>query len=272
VSKGRGEVRIRSVKPDYFRDEKLSDLETQYPELRIMLVFEGLWCVSSGEGVFVWNPRVLKLDILPLVQYDLERSLHVLESSGMIRRFEADGKVYGHIVNFLKHQRISNKEALASPKYPKPGEYLPVESSRTFQDVPENTGPEKVQRERKGKERKGEDNISAVALVSEQDRELYHNIERGFLSHNGDKFTNYALEGKAIHELISKARARDPDHYPDLLITVCAQFWKLKQGVDKFWTEKPFLPHILANKLWDMVLESMRREEIPADVMAVIER
>ena len=121
----------------------------------------------------------------------------------------------------------------------------------------------------KGIEGKG--SVTAVAVMSEKEKVFFHSIEVGFLAHNGGKFTNYALEGKAIHELIAKARARDADHHQDLLVSVCAQFWKLKQGTEKFWTEKPFLPHILANKLWDMVLETMRREELDPAVKAIIE-
>jgi hypothetical protein len=52
---------------------------------------------------------------------------------------------------------------------------------------------------------------------------------------------------------------------------VCAAFWRLKSGNDKFWSGQPFLPSTLnASGIWDRVLESMRRDEMPEEVRAII--
>lgn len=121
-------------------------------------------------------------------------------------------------------------------------------------------------REGKGIEGKGK---TAVAVL---ETPFLHRIEEGFLKHNGGRFTDYGKERAAIHKLFDKARARDSEHTEDLLVSVCAQFWKLKQGNDKFWRSQPFLPSALnASSIWDRVIESMRRDEVPADVKAIIE-
>jgi hypothetical protein len=71
--------------------------------------------------------------------------------------------------------------------------------------------------------------------------------------------------------LLAKARARDAEHAEDLLVSVCAAFWRLKSGNDKFWSGQPFLPSTLnASGIWDRVLESMRRDEMPEEVRAII--
>lgn len=115
-------ARIRSIKPEFFIDEDLQDLEADNPGAYCMLVFAGLWGHCSREGVFEYKPRVLKLSILPFLDYSMADTLALLEGAGFIRRFSVDGKEYGFIPSFEKHQRISGKEAQFSPKYPSPKE------------------------------------------------------------------------------------------------------------------------------------------------------
>lgn len=118
--------RIRTIKPEFFRDETLQDIQTQYPELNPMLVFAGLWTVCDKEGRFEWRPRVLHLDILPFLDFDFDASLLLLERFSMIHRYEIEGKPYGLVRTFTRHQRISGKEAQDPPKFPEPVCFLPV--------------------------------------------------------------------------------------------------------------------------------------------------
>ena len=118
-------ARIRSIKPEFFRDETLVDLEKDHPELRPMLVFAGLWGHCDRQGVFEWKPRQLALDILPFLWRDtsgthLGESLVLLADAGRVVRYERDGKSYGYVPTFLEHQRITGKEGQAEPKYPPP--------------------------------------------------------------------------------------------------------------------------------------------------------
>ena len=71
-------ARIRTVKPDFFRDEDLQDLERANPGKYTMLVFEGLWGHCDKNGNFEWKPRTLKLDILPFLDFDMADTLEVL--------------------------------------------------------------------------------------------------------------------------------------------------------------------------------------------------
>jgi predicted phage replisome organizer len=104
------------------------------------------------------------------------------------------------------------------------------------------------------------------------DGELYHKVEVAFLKRNGDKFTDYKREGAALHQLIGRARARDGEKAEDLLVSVCKQFWKLKQSGDKFWSGQPFTPSTLNTvSIWDRVLESMRSEEVDPELQAIMD-
>jgi len=113
-------ARIRTVKPDFFRHEKLQDLEVKHPGKYIMLVFEGLWTLCDSKGKFIFNPRMIKLDVLPFIPFSMEETLGVLEVEGFIEKYEVDGELYGRIPTFNEHQRITGKEAAEGEKHPNP--------------------------------------------------------------------------------------------------------------------------------------------------------
>lgn len=101
---------------------------------------------------------------------------------------------------------------------------------------------------------------------------LYHVVEQAFLSKNDGRFTNYGKEGKAIHGLMDKAKARMPDDPASLLSAMLDAFWRLKTGdtsAKGFWRGQPFLPSALS-PLWDRVLETMRDDVVDPAIMAII--
>jgi hypothetical protein len=126
-------ARIRNIKPDFYSHEELNDLESSYPELKPMLVFSGLWNQCEFSGVFLWSPRKLKLAILPFVDFDISKSLELLEAHGFIKHFKNSGKEYGFVINFTKYQAISGSEKNNGLKYPPPddkySEYVTVQSN-----------------------------------------------------------------------------------------------------------------------------------------------
>jgi hypothetical protein len=101
--------RIRTVKPDAFQDEELWDLEEQ-TRLPIFRGYQGLWCCADREGRFEWRPRMLKINILPYWAGDFEDLLAALVRAGKIVRYEVDGRSYGWVRNFTKHQVLNNRE------------------------------------------------------------------------------------------------------------------------------------------------------------------
>lgn len=108
---------------------------------------------------------------------------------------------------------------------------------------------------------------STVYVMAAPTSPLYKKVWRAFLKANGEKFTNYPKEARALHRLIDKARAREPVHFEDLLISVCRAFKRLKESDTSsrgFWRGTPFLPSALASDgIWDRVLETMRNDEVP---------
>ena len=146
-------MRIRTVKPDFFKDEHLAD---QKPLNRIL--FAGLWCLADCEGRLEDRPRYIKVEVLPYDTADVGKMLDELADGGFIRRYESGDRKYIQVVNFLKHQRITGKEAETHSQYPKPttegnnGETLGKHPGN-IGDIPD--AQEGKGREGKGKERKG---------------------------------------------------------------------------------------------------------------------
>lgn len=129
--------RIRTIKPEFWQNEELADCSA---EARLLAI--GLLNFSDDEGYFKASPRTIRVQIFPF-QDDSTNVLGMLQelsSGGYLRLFEgSDGREYGHIVNFTKHQRVDK---------PKPSEIKHLEK---FQEHSENV-PRTFLLERKGKE------------------------------------------------------------------------------------------------------------------------
>ena len=144
-------ARIRTVKPELFRHEKLQDLEAEHANLHPMLVFIGLFTQCDKNGVFEWRPRQLALDILPFVWKGstgeaLGKSLTLLRENDLVTHVEKDGKQYGIIPTFNKHQRISGKEKSDPARFPEASEFVEVSSREAL-------GKHRGRQEGKGRER-----------------------------------------------------------------------------------------------------------------------
>lgn len=107
-------ARIRTVKPELFRHETLFELE-EATKLPIRVAWMGLFTVCDRNGCFRWQPRHLKLDVLPWDNVDFSEVLRALESAGLVHKYEANGEAYGFIPSFTKHQKLDPKEKARFP-------------------------------------------------------------------------------------------------------------------------------------------------------------
>jgi hypothetical protein len=74
------------------------------------LAFIGLWCACDREGRFKWDARRLGVQILPYDNIDFEIILDILHENSFIEKYEVDGKTYGCVPSFHRHQVINNRE------------------------------------------------------------------------------------------------------------------------------------------------------------------
>lgn len=130
-------MRIRSIKPDFWRSEDISCLEI--PD---RLLFIGLWSYVDDNGVGQDRVSLIAAD---LFADDLSRDpretlarvtggLGRLSEAGRIVRYTVDGRDYLAVTNWTRHQRIDKPN---KPRYPEPtsenAEF--AESSRDTRDT-----------------------------------------------------------------------------------------------------------------------------------------
>lgn len=153
-------ARIRTVKPDLFRHEGLFEAE-ESSGLPLRIAFIGLFTVSDRRGIFRWQPRQLKLDVMPYDNVDFSRVLDALLSRGFIKRYAFGEDEFGLIPSFSKHQVINNKEkASLHPDIESADAVFPYvcpdNSSREARVIVATETPlEKDQGEGKGREKEG---------------------------------------------------------------------------------------------------------------------
>ena len=110
-------ARIRSLKPDFFKDE---DLATLPYEAR--LLYQGLWCFADKEGRLEDRPKYLKAEIFPYDNINIEKFLNLLcqpklqdrPEKVFIRRYTVNDRKYIDIPEFLKHQSPHHTEKESS--------------------------------------------------------------------------------------------------------------------------------------------------------------
>lgn len=93
-------ARARLLKPGFFLNEELCGLP-----MAARLLFEGLWCLADREGRLEDRPKRIDASVFPYDDVDINALLDSLAGAGFIERYEAEGKRYIQITNFLKHQK-----------------------------------------------------------------------------------------------------------------------------------------------------------------------
>ena len=106
-------MRIRTIKPEFFRHEKLALLH-----VKTRLLFIGLWCIADAEGRLEDRPQRIRVEIFPYDTSDIDSDLEELASAGFIARYTAQSLAIIEVTAFKKHQRITGKEAKYVSKLP----------------------------------------------------------------------------------------------------------------------------------------------------------
>ena len=132
-------ARARSIKPGFFKNEELVDID---PFGR--LLFIGLWMMADREGRLDDRPKKIKMEIFPCDNCDIDSLLTQLNEKGFILRYEANGEKYIQIINFSKHQKphMNEKASEIPAPFEENNEEIP-EKEDTTQEI-ESTIREKV--------------------------------------------------------------------------------------------------------------------------------
>lgn len=107
-------ARIRTVKPEMWQDE---DLARCSPHARLLAI--ALLQLADSEGRLKWIPMQVHAHAFPFEEgLNIEDLAGELEQIGYVQRYRVDGKRYGFIPGFNRHQRLSGKEAAEKSKLP----------------------------------------------------------------------------------------------------------------------------------------------------------
>lgn len=97
-------MRIRSVKPEFYRDEVTGRMGCE-----TAMFYVGLCGFADDAGCFEWNLQLIRADIDPFDAKwkglkGIERQLASLETLNRIVRYKVNGVAYGRILSFRGHQ------------------------------------------------------------------------------------------------------------------------------------------------------------------------
>jgi hypothetical protein len=98
-------ARIRTVKPEFFTDERMAQLSAL-----ARLLFIGLWCEADREGRLEWRPATLKWKYLPADDCDIAAVCKELVDAGRVVTYTCENKLYAVIPSFREHQHINQRE------------------------------------------------------------------------------------------------------------------------------------------------------------------
>lgn len=99
--------RIRSIHPGQWSDEAFVSCSAFARLLAL-----GLRNEADDQGVFEWKPLTIKMRLFPADDVNVPSLLAELETSNQVRKFEADGKVFGAVRNFRRWQRPEKPNAV----------------------------------------------------------------------------------------------------------------------------------------------------------------
>lgn len=108
-------ARIRSIKPEFWSDEKLSECS-----LSARLLFIGLWSFADDEGRMEFQPARIKMQIFPcgsVTAKQLTEYLGELTERSLIRIYTFDSRKYLDLPNFAKHQKINRPTPSKLPEF-----------------------------------------------------------------------------------------------------------------------------------------------------------
>lgn len=127
-------ARIRTIKPDFWTDEKIVELD--YAD---RLLFIGMWNFADDQGYLDYSLKRLKMQVFPGDDIEVSRGLRRIHDLGLLALYDSPEGLVLHIVNWEKHQRVSNPSRarfteadLQKCAWPEDGLASPLEPSRVL--------------------------------------------------------------------------------------------------------------------------------------------
>lgn len=107
-------ARIRTIKPDFWTDERLTECSVS-----ARLLFIGLLNFSDDNGNLQRSAKKIKMQIFPADNIDCEPLICELLTHGVLIEYSVNGEKFLNIKNFRKHQVINrpSKSSIPLPNF-----------------------------------------------------------------------------------------------------------------------------------------------------------
>ena len=222
-------MKIRSVRPEFFADPTMAELD---PLARLLYI--GLWCYVDDDGRGEWLPKQIDGEVFPLETVDIHALLAQLVSTARVVRYTDGDRAYFYIPTFTEYQKPNRKY---DSKLPDPAncEQLPGQTALTLSEQRVSTAHAHAV------EGEGEGEGEGVLAPKPARDEVWDELAGIF----GDPTTrsNKSLRGKLVKSLSAagatalEIRTRVqawPLHFPDATLTETA--------LEKHWDRLGRLP------------------------------
>lgn len=152
-------ARIRTIKPEFWQDERLATLPRD-----TRMLFIGLWNLADDHGRLRGHPSFIQGQVFPYDHdIDIPNSLEQLELAGRIVQYRRDGQRFIWIRKFSEHQKMDKR---TDSKLPEPTAQETECPAEKLAEPAEKGALEWKGREGKGKEQGKEPEAAADAAPS----------------------------------------------------------------------------------------------------------
>lgn len=140
-------ARIRTIKPDFWTDEKIVELSFE-----ARLFFIGSWNFADDNGNLQRSARKLKMQIFPADAIDCEPVIQSLIAHGLLIEYFVNGETFLHIKGFKAHQVINRPSKTGLPGPESSSTPAPLTEPSLTEGKGEGKEGNGREEERKGKE------------------------------------------------------------------------------------------------------------------------
>ena len=105
-------ARIRTIKPDFWTSEALSECSVS-----ARLLFIGTWNFADDYGNLERSSKRIKMQIFPADSIDVEPLIQELITHGLLIEYSVSSKKYLHIPGFKDHQVINRPSKPTCPPH-----------------------------------------------------------------------------------------------------------------------------------------------------------
>lgn len=222
-------ARIRTIKPDFWKNETLGEMGSD-----AQLLFIGLWNLCDRRGFVEYRPKRIKAELFPYRDFDIDEVLNSLKSE-FIEIIAFDNKHYIHVINFNKHQVINVKE---------PESIVPEQYWHSTGTVPAQCQTSTGTWGKEGKGKEGS-NTRAESFSDNEIIDVLKNVTEELLTEEQKtkRFNAVARELKnstAWHEAVAIALGKTPD---DIKTMIPVFLNVIKADSDYFKTLKNIQGH-----------------------------